>query len=73
MADGTKLQLTFRDATAATRKWNFSNADNSVTRQEVKALMQGMITNGSIYKYPPVTAVSAHLVTTSTEPINITD
>lgn len=68
-----KLVLEFRDATATSRKWSFGNADQDVTRTNVKALMDAMIANGSIYKYPPVSKVSAQIVKTTTDEIDVSD
>lgn len=50
------------------KTWTFKQADEEMTQAGVTAAMQAMINNGSIYKYPPLTADSAKIVvTTETE------
>ena len=64
MAAGTKLVLRF--GTASGEKnfiYNYGNAQ--ATASSIKTLMNAMITNGSIFKYPPLTAVSAKAQITS--------
>lgn len=48
------------------KTWTFSDwNDGVVTTQMVKDLAQAMITNGSVYKYPPLSLESAKVVTTT--------
>lgn len=49
--------------TSGEKTWKLSNFDTTTTTQQVKTLMDTMITNGSIYKYPPLTKVSAKVQT----------
>lgn len=67
MAAGTKLQLVFGTASGQkTFSYNYANA--SASTASVKLLMSTMIANGSVYKYPPLTAVSAKFqITTESE------
>lgn len=67
MAAGTKL--IFRFGTASGEKnFTFNYGDDSAATSDIKEAMQTMIANGSIYKYPPLTAVSAKAqITTETE------
>ena len=64
MASSAKLQLKF-GTLSGVKTWSFSYADTEVTQQNVTAAMQAMINNGSIYKYPPLTADSAKIVVTT--------
>lgn len=68
-----KLVLEFNDAGGTSRKWSFSNADNNVATSSVKALMNGMIANGSIFAHPPVTKVGAKLVVTTETGLDVRD
>lgn len=64
MASTTKLELTF-GTMSGEKKWTFNYFDDETPASEVKALMNGMITNGSIYTYPPLTKVKAQKVVTT--------
>lgn len=65
MAAGTKLVIVFTDADNANKTFSFNYAKPDVTANQVKALAEGIITNGSIYEHTPVSVKSAKLVTTS--------
>ena len=58
MATGTSLILKF-GTLAGEKTWTFSNVDEEASTASVKTLMNTMIENGSIYKYPPLSKVSA--------------
>ena len=58
-----KLQLRFV-TTNGEKNFTFSRVDPNVTTQQVKTLMNAMITNGSIYKYAPLSQVSAKTIIT---------
>ena len=60
----TKLVLTFAGSNGSTATHNFSYADPEATVASVKALMNGIIANGSIYANVPLTVKSAKTVTT---------
>ena len=67
MAAGTKVILRF-GTTSGEKNFTFNYGDASTAISDVKALMTAMITNGSIFRYPPLTAISAKAqVTTETE------
>ena len=51
--------------------YNYANPETTVAT--VKALMQGMITNGSIFAIPPVETISAKLVTTTEDEYDLSD
>lgn len=55
------------------KKWSFSGADPEVPVATVKTLMNTMITNGSIYKYPPLTIVGATLRTVNEADYDLSD
>lgn len=60
----TSLKLKF-GTMSGEKTWTFNNIDPNAAVADVKTLVQTMIANGSIYKYPPLTASSATLVTTT--------
>lgn len=51
--------------------YNYANPETTVAT--VKALMTGMITNGSIFEIPPIEAISAKLVTTTEDEYDLSD
>lgn len=63
MASGVSLKLKF-DTMRGSKTWTYKHADTSATSQQVKALGQAMIDNGSIYEAVPVKLVSAIQVVT---------
>lgn len=67
MAVGNTLVLKFGTASGE-RTFSFKYGNASARASDIKALMNAMITNGSIYKTPPLTIVSAKVqVVTETE------
>lgn len=67
-----QLKLVF-DTMGGQKTWTYKNANENVTATQVKNLMDTMITNGSIYKYPPLAKVSATAVITETQEYDISD
>lgn len=70
MAEGTSLRLQF-ETMAGLKTWTFNNAKPSAGLQNVRTLMQAMITNGSIFENPPIRAYSAKEVTTTETEYNL--
>lgn len=70
MAITYKLQLKFGTGSGE-KTWSFSCAKQSPPAASVKALMNTMITNGSIYKFPPLEMHSATIVTTTENSISL--
>lgn len=71
MADsGLTLKLKF-GTLYGEKTFSYKYAKNDVSPNDVKALMDGMIENGSIFKYPPLAKVSANLEITSVTPISV--
>lgn len=70
MTQTTSLILKF-GTMSGEKTWTYKYANSSATTAQVKALMQAMITNGSIYKYPPLQANSAQVTTTTKDYIDI--
>ncbi len=64
MASGVKLVLRFKTSNDKNVIFSFNYAKSSATTAQVKNLMNGIITNGSIFTNVPVTAVSATQVVT---------
>ena len=64
MASGVKLVLGFKTSNDKNVIFSFNYAKPSATAAQVKNLMNGIITNGSIFTNVPVTAVSATQVVT---------
>ena len=73
MASGCKLVMTFVDANGTNRDFVFNYAKSSATVENIKALAQGIITNGSIFENVPVSAKSAKLLVTSETTIDVAD
>lgn len=65
MAESTKLVLGFQNASGTSMTLSYNHADSSATLANVKALMNGIIANGSIFANIPATAKSAKIVTTT--------
>lgn len=65
MAAGTKLVLTFENASGSSVSMSYNYADSSADVADVKALVNGIIANGSIFVNVPVTAKGAKRVTTT--------
>lgn len=66
MAAGTKLVLRF-GTTSGEKNFTFNYGNANAANTDVKTLMNAIITNGSIFRYPPLTAISAKAqVTTET-------
>lgn len=68
----SKLVLKF-GTLSGEKTWSFNNVKSDLGTSSVKSLMQTMITNGSIYAAPPMTARSAKLVTTSEDIFDLED
>lgn len=67
MAESMKLILRF-GTTSGEKNFTYNYASSTATAAQVKTVMQTMITNGEIFKYPPLTIISAkRQVTTETE------
>lgn len=71
MATNTKLVLTFRDEDGEKLNKSFNYIDPEIEAASVKALMQGMIANGTIFDRQPASMSSAKLVETTETQINI--
>ena len=70
---GCKLVMTFVDANGANRDFTFNYAKSNASTANVKALANGIITNGSIFENVPVSVKTAKLVVTSETNIPVTD
>ena len=64
MASGVKLVLGFETAAGKSMTLTYNHANPSATAAQVKALMNGIIANGSIFATVPATAKSATKVVT---------
>lgn len=60
----TKLVLKFMSATGSEITMNYNYVDPEVEAASVKALMEGIIANGSIFANVPTAMTSAKVVTT---------
>lgn len=58
MASYQKLVLRF-GTTSGEKSFSYNYANDDVDPADVKTAMNTMITNGSIFKYPPMTIISA--------------
>lgn len=66
-----RLVLTFSANNGGDVVFSYPYADDEVEASDVQTLMQTMITNGSIFSVPPVTAKSAKLITTTETDISL--
>lgn len=70
MTTALKLKL---GTTAGVKTWTFNYAKSNATTANIKALADAMITNGSIFRYPPLTKESAQIIQTTTTTVDIED
>ena len=73
MADSRKLVCTFADSEGAEFNISYNYASNDLQSSRVKALMTGIIANGSIFERTPVSAKGAKTVVTSESDIDISE
>ena len=73
MAVTRKLVCKFVDSDGETMTLSYNYVSSELTANDVKALMTGIVANGSIFAKTPVTAKSAEVVNTTTEEIDISD
>lgn len=67
MAESSKLILRF-GTTSGEKNFTYNYGNASTSAAGIKTAMQAMITNNSIFKYPPLTIISAKFqVTTETQ------
>ena len=64
MAAGTKLVLRF-GTMMGEKNFSYNYGDEEADTSDIKAAMQAIITNGSIFRNPPLTPISAKCVVTS--------
>ena len=67
----TRLKLVFSGAGETKVTMLFPSARTSATGAEVKALMQGIMADGSIYDDVPKGIVGAEFLTSTSTPINL--
>ena len=68
-----KLGLEFTDANGKSCTIRYSHVDEDVSSSDVVALVNGIITNGSIFATVPVSAKDATIVVTTETKINLTN
>ena len=73
MATGRKLELTFVNSEGKNMTLSYGYISSELEDADVKSLMTGIISNGSIFANTPVTAKSAKVVTTTEEDVDISD
>lgn len=68
MAAGTKIVFSFGNASGNTVNYSYNYGNASALASDIRTAMNTMITNGVIFKNPPVTIIGAKaVVTTETE------
>ncbi len=72
MAAGTKLILRFGTASGE-KNFIYNYGNSSATSSSIKNAMNAMITNGSIFRYPPLTIISARAEVTSVTEFDLSD
>lgn len=65
------LRLKYTTASDKSKTINVTNVKDAPENEDVVALVQGILTNKVIFSDQPTTAVSAQLVTTTTEDYDI--
>lgn len=65
MAAGTKMVLSFYNASGATVNYSYNYGNSEALASDIKTAMNTMITNGSIFRNVPVSIKSAKAVITS--------
>ena len=71
MASGTRLDLTFRNSSGDKVMYKYNYINPEVATADVQALMEGMITNGSIFENAPTVIEDATLVVTRETSLNV--
>lgn len=72
MAVGTKLILRF-GTMSGEKNFIYNYGNSSALASDIKTAMQTMITNGTIFKYPPTTIIGAKTQTTSETEFDLSD
>lgn len=68
---GAKLRLNFEGEDGKTVTFTYNYADPDASSTNVQRLVQGLITNGSIFENPPVAAKSAVIVITTEKAFDV--
>lgn len=71
MASGVKLVLGFETSTGKALTLTYNHAKPAPQEEKVKALVNGIIANGSIFTKVPAVAKSAKVVTTTEQKYDI--
>lgn len=72
MAAGTKLILRF-GTSSGEKNFTYNYANSSALASDVKAAMNAMIANGDIFRYKPLTIISAKAQVTSETEFDLSD
>ena len=67
----SKLVMSFLKADGSEMSLSYNYADPEVEAENLTALMNGIITNGSIFENVPAVSKSAKIVTTTTTELDI--
>ena len=73
MAAGTKIVMEFYNAAGTTTTHSYSYGNASATAASIKAYMNAAITNGSMFKVPPVSIKGAKAVVTTETTFDLSD
>lgn len=71
MATSTKLKMDFAKSNGDDMSITYNYIKNNVSNANVKALMEGMITNGAIYEKVPAIIKSATIITTEETAVDL--
>ena len=71
MAESSKLVMTFAGSNGAEHSITYNYIDAETPNADLKALVNGIIANGSIFSNVPATAKSAAIVTTTQTAVNL--
>lgn len=70
---GTQLDMVFKNAASENEKITLGYVDSAADGDDVNTLMDTIVTNGSMFIDPPMSKVSAQIVTTSVRDVEMTD
>lgn len=68
---GVRLEIKYKDVTDDLLTISFPYADDEASVADVKALADGIITNGTIFERVPVTKISAAFIVTEVTDVDV--
>ena len=69
----SKLVINFITDTGKNARFVYAYADKDAEKNDIKALVNGIIANGSIFQNVPIAVQSVQIISTNTTNIDISD